>query len=51
MPGYDLECLRNVIVQLSSVMIENPSVAQLEINPFLLHRSGGAVIDAKVLLR
>lgn len=48
--SYDVECLKDVIVKLSRIMLENPSVSQMEINPFSVFSSGGAVVDARVLL-
>jgi len=47
---HDVECLKDVIVKLSRMMLENPSINQVEINPFSLFTSGGAVVDARVLL-
>jgi acyl-CoA synthetase (NDP forming) len=48
--AYDVLCLRDVIVKMSTIMLENPTISQMEINPFFLFTSGGAVIDARVLL-
>jgi len=50
-PPYDLSCLRAVMVKLSTIMLENPSVSEMEMNPFFLFASGGAVVDARVLLK
>jgi acetyl-CoA synthetase (ADP-forming) len=47
---YDTGCLRDLIVKMSGIMLENPSINQMEINPFFLYSSGGAVVDARVLL-
>jgi acyl-CoA synthetase (NDP forming) len=47
---YDVECLKDVIVKLSRMMLENPSINQMEFNPFFVFASGGAVVDARVLL-
>jgi acyl-CoA synthetase (NDP forming) len=47
---YDVECLKDVIVKISRMMLENPSINQMEINPFSVFPSGGAVVDARVLL-
>jgi acetyltransferase len=50
-PPYDLGCLKAMMVKLSTIMLENPSVAEMEMNPFFLFASGGAVVDARVLLK
>ena len=47
---YDTGGLKDVIVKVSKVMLENPCINQIETNPFSVLTSGGAVIDAKVLL-
>jgi acyl-CoA synthetase (NDP forming) len=47
---YDVECLKDVVVKISRMMLENPSINQMEINPFSVFARGGAVVDARVLL-
>jgi len=49
-PAFDISCLKGVIVKLSTIMLENPTIKEMEINPFILFQSGGAVVDARVLL-
>jgi acetyltransferase len=49
-PPYDIGCLKDALVKLSTIMLENPSIRELEINPFLLFEKGGAVVDARVRL-
>jgi acyl-CoA synthetase (NDP forming) len=48
--AYDVPCVRDVLVKMSRMMLENPTLSQIEFNPFSLFARGGAVIDARVLL-
>jgi acyl-CoA synthetase (NDP forming) len=49
-PAYDVGCLKEMLVKLSTIMLENPTIREMEINPYFLFQSGGAVVDARVLL-
>jgi acyl-CoA synthetase (NDP forming) len=50
-PAYDKEALVKALLGLSQLVIDaGPRVVSIDINPFLLKRSGGVALDALVVL-
>ena len=50
MKGVDQEVLKDIIVKTSRLMMENPEVAQLDLNPVFAYEKGATVVDARILL-
>lgn len=50
-PQADIDALAQVIVNISQIMLENPSIAELDLNPVLVRTDGVIVADAKVVLQ
>ncbi len=49
-PQADIDALAQVIVNVSRMMIENPSITELDLNPVLVRTDGVMVADAKVVI-
>ena len=45
----NLESLRAALLNVSTFLIENPSIAQLDLNPVKVHERGLSVLDARVI--
>ena len=45
----NLESLRTALLNVSSFLIENPSIAQLDLNPVKVHEHGLSVLDARLI--
>ena len=45
-PPVDRKALRKIIVNFSKILVENPSIAQLEINPLMAY--GGRIVAVDV---
>ena len=44
-----LESLREALLNVSTFLIENPRIAQLDLNPVKVHERGLSVLDARVI--
>jgi acetate---CoA ligase (ADP-forming) len=49
-PQADIDALAQVIVNVSRMMLENPSITELDLNPVLVRTDGVLVADAKVVM-
>ncbi len=49
-PQADIDALAQVIVNVSRMMLENPSITELDLNPVLVRNDGVMVADAKVVI-
>ena len=47
LPAHDLEPIANVLVQLGALMLGQPSVRELQLDPLLVTEKGPVVVDAK----
>ena len=45
----NLESLRTALLNVSTFLIENPSIAQLDLNPIKVHERGLSVLDARII--
>ncbi len=50
-PPADREALIQALLSLSRLMVENPRIEEVDINPLLLFEEGAAAVDARVCLR
>lgn len=50
-PPADIEALVHVIVRLSRLMAECPEIAELDMNPVMVHAQGASVIDVRIALQ
>jgi acyl-CoA synthetase (NDP forming) len=46
----DIEAVRRLIERLSLIATENPDLAELDLNPVIVHSHGGSVVDARIIL-
>ena len=49
-PAVDRESLIRALMSTSSMLIENPDIAEIDINPLLVLESGAAAIDARAVV-
>ena len=45
----NLESLRTALLDVSTFLIENPRIAQLDLNPVKVHERGLSVLDARII--
>jgi len=49
-PAKDLQAVRRLIQCLSQIATDNPMLAELDLNPVIVHRRGSSIVDARVIL-
>jgi acetyltransferase len=49
-PAMDREALVKALLSMSNMLIENPNIAEVDINPLLVLESGVAALDARAVV-
>jgi len=49
-PPVDKAVLADIIVKTSSLMVENPSIAAIDLNPVIVYGDSAKIVDARVIL-
>jgi len=49
-PALDREALVKALIAISSMLTENPSIAEIDVNPLLVLEKGAVALDARVLV-
>jgi acyl-CoA synthetase (NDP forming) len=49
-PPADLAALEDVLVRVSALVEANPEVAEMDLNPLIVHPAGAVVVDARIRL-
>lgn len=49
-PPLDREALIKALISISSMLTENPSIAEIDVNPLLVLEKGALALDARVLV-
>jgi acetyl coenzyme A synthetase (ADP forming)-like protein len=50
MPVVDKTILADIIVKTSRLMLENPSIAAIDLNPVIAYRDTAKIVDARIIL-
>jgi succinyl-CoA synthetase beta subunit len=50
-PPVDRETLIQSLLSLSRMMVENPRIDEVDINPLMVLETGAAAVDARISLR
>lgn len=50
-PGADLELLADMMVSVSELVVENPVIREIDMNPVILYPKGAAVVDARMVVK
>jgi len=49
-PRMDKEALINALLSTSRMLVENPSITELDINPLMVLERGAVALDARVVI-
>lgn len=49
-PPRDLEALKDVVMAAQRIMLDNPEVAEMDLNPVMSYPEGALAVDARVIL-
>jgi acyl-CoA synthetase (NDP forming) len=47
-PRRDIAALEDVILRIGALVDDIPSIAELDLNPVLVHESGATIVDARI---
>lgn len=50
LPPADTEAIVNIIVNTSRLVIENPEIKELDLNPVIVYEKGAKTVDARIIL-
>lgn len=46
----DIDCIKQTLIKVSDLIVENPEILELDLNPVIVYVKGITVIDAKIIL-
>ena len=46
----DIEAIKGVLAKLSEIVIDNPEINELDLNPVIVHEKGLSIVDSRVLI-
>jgi acyl-CoA synthetase (NDP forming) len=49
-PPKDLSAIKEVLIRLSTLVMENPEIQEIDLNPILVYEKGVQVVDARMIL-
>ncbi|HQL01143.1 MAG TPA: GNAT family N-acetyltransferase [Smithellaceae bacterium] len=49
--AVDLDSLKNLLLKISRLVVENPEIAELDLNPLFLYPTGYVSVDARMFIR
>jgi acetyltransferase len=47
----DIEAIKNILAGLSEIVIANPEIDEVDLNPVIVHENGASIVDSRVILR
>jgi len=47
----DIEAIKDILVRLSEIVIDNPEIKEIDLNPVIVHEKGASIVDSRVILR
>ncbi|RLG81073.1 MAG: acetyl-CoA synthetase, partial [Thermoprotei archaeon] len=50
-PPVDKKALAEIVVAVSRILLENPEIHSIDLNPVMAYPSGAIVADARIMLR
>ena len=46
----DIQAIKNILVKISLLAMENPEIMEMDLNPVRVHKHGASIIDARIIL-
>jgi acetyltransferase len=47
----DIEAIRDIISKLSDIAVDNPEMAEIDLNPVIVHETGASIVDSRIILK
>jgi acyl-CoA synthetase (NDP forming) len=46
----DIEAIKDILAKLSEIVIDNPEIKEIDLNPVIVHEKGASIVDSRVIL-
>ncbi|RTZ90260.1 MAG: hypothetical protein DSY91_06610 [Deltaproteobacteria bacterium] len=46
----DTEAIRDILLGISRLAVENPEIKEMDLNPVIVHETGASIVDARIIL-
>ena len=46
----DIEAIKDILARLSEVVIDNPEIKEIDLNPVIVHEKGASIVDSRVII-
>lgn len=46
----DINTLKDIVVRISKMAIDNPEIKEVDLNPIIVHEKGASIVDARIIL-
>jgi acyl-CoA synthetase (NDP forming) len=46
----DVDALKDIIVKLSRMAVDNPEIKEIDLNPVIVHEQGASIVDSRIIL-
>jgi len=46
----DIDAIKDILVRLSEIVIDNPEIKEIDLNPVIVHEKGASIVDSRVIL-
>ncbi|MBN2539333.1 MAG: acetate--CoA ligase family protein, partial [Deltaproteobacteria bacterium] len=46
----DIKAIQGVLAKLSEIVIDNPQISEIDLNPVIVHEKGLSIVDSRVLI-
>jgi acetyltransferase len=47
----DIEAIKDILTKLSEIVIDNPEIQEIDLNPVIVHEKGLSIVDSRVLIK
>jgi len=46
----DIAAIKDILVRLSEIVIDNPEIKEIDLNPVIVHEKGASIVDSRVII-
>jgi acyl-CoA synthetase (NDP forming) len=46
----DIEAIKDILARLSEIVIDNPEIKEIDLNPVIVHEKGASIVDSRVII-
>ena len=46
----DIPAIKNIIVRVSEIAVDNPEIQEIDLNPVIVHEKGASIVDSRIIL-